>query len=101
MKFEVKGSALEVATMALAALGLVLVILNAGLMMRNQSIQVTATTRQQVVNQGLQFARIRQAIVQLLAASAASKNDREIADLLARHGVNLTAPAATAAPQGK
>lgn len=107
MKFEGKGSVWEVATMTLAALGLVLVLLNAGLIMRNQSIQATATGRQQVINQGLQFARIRQAVVQLLAAASAGKNDPEIADLLARHGVNLTpatatpVPAAPVAPQGK
>ncbi|HEY3917313.1 MAG TPA: hypothetical protein VGL83_05950, partial [Stellaceae bacterium] len=67
MKLEMKGSVWEVATMTLAVLGLILVILNAGLVMRNQSIQVTATGRQQVINQGLQYARIRQALAQELA----------------------------------
>jgi hypothetical protein len=103
MKFEMKGSVWEVATMTLAVLGLILVILNAGLVMRNQSIQVTATGRQQVINQGLQYARIRQAVAQELANVAASKNDRDIIDLLAKHGINVTSNAgvAPAAPQGK
>jgi hypothetical protein len=90
--------------MVLAAVSLVLVIVNAALVMRNQSIQVEATGRQQVINQGLQFARIRQALAQSLANVAVTKNDREIAELLTRHGVTVNqqaAPAAAAAPQGK
>ena len=105
MRFEVKGSVWEIATMALAVVSLVLVIVNAALVMRNQALQVEATGRQQVINQGQQFARIRQALAQSLANIATTKNDRDISDLLARHGITVNqapaAPAAAAAPQGK
>ncbi|HVA11725.1 MAG TPA: hypothetical protein VNF99_00610 [Stellaceae bacterium] len=105
MNLEIKGSPWEWAIMALAGLSLVLVIVNAGLVVRNQAIQGDVTQRQQIINQGLQFARIRQALAQMLVSVAVSKNDRDLSDMLTRHGIALTgaaaAPAAPAASQGK
>lgn len=101
MKIETKASASELATMTLAALSLLLVIVNAALVVRNQSIQVQATERQQVINQGLQFSRIRQVLAQLLANVSVSKNDHDIAELLTRNGISVTVPPSPAAPQGK
>lgn len=86
--------------MTMAALSLLLVVVNAGLVVRNQSIQVQATQRQQVINQGLQFSRIRQVLAQLLANVSVSKNDHDIAALLTRNGITVTVPPA-AVPQGK
>ncbi|HLI21802.1 MAG TPA: hypothetical protein VKV32_11825 [Stellaceae bacterium] len=100
-----KGSFWEIATLSLAGLSLLLVIVNAVLVVRNQSIQVDVNERQQVINQGLQFARLRQAIAQLLGNVAISKQDHDISELLARHGISVNAgpapSAAPAAPQGK
>lgn len=102
MKFEIKYPSWEVATMALAALSLLLVVVNAILVIRNQSIQFDVNQRQQTINQGLQFARIRQTLVQFLGNLAVSKNDRDLTDLLTRHGITVTAPStAPTAPQGK
>jgi hypothetical protein len=106
MQFEVKGSIWEVVTMAAAALSLVLVIVNAGLVLRNQSIQVEVSQRQQVINQGLQFGRIRQVLAQYIANVATAKKDNDLAEVLTRHGITLAAPPAApapapAAPQGK
>ena len=106
MQFEIKGSVWEVVTMTLAALSLVLVIVNAGLVLRNQSIQVEVGQRQQIINQGLQFARLRQVIAQYVANVATAKNDPALSELLTRHGINLAGASATpapaaAAPQGK
>ncbi len=106
MQFEVKGSVWEIVTMTAAALSLILVIVNAGLVLRNQSIQVDISQRQQVINQGLQFQRIRQALAQYVANVATAKKDSELTDMLTRHGITLAAPpaqapAAPAAPQGK
>jgi len=106
MQFEVKGSIWEIATMTAAALSLILVIVNAGLVLRNQSIQVDVSQRQQVINQGLQFQRIRQVLAQYIANVATAKKDSELTDLLTRHGITLAAPpaqapAAPAVPQGK
>jgi hypothetical protein len=105
MQLEVKGSMWEIATMTAAALSLVLVIANAGLVLRNQSIQVDMNQRQQVINQGLQFARIRQVLAQYVANVATAKKDTDLNDVLTRHGITLAAPQAPApgapAPQGK
>lgn len=96
----------ETVTMTLAGLSLVLVILNAGLVLRNQSVQFTLSERQQLINQGLQFARIRQVLAQYVANTAVTKNDRELSDLLTRHGISsgaapAPAPGASAPAAGK
>lgn len=102
MKVEIKAPMWEVVTMTMAALSLLLVIVNAVLVIRNQSIQFEVNQRQQTINEGLQFARIRQTLVQFLGNLAVSKNDHELADLLTRHGVAVTpTSSAPAAPQGK
>jgi hypothetical protein len=105
MKFEFKGSVSDLATMILAVLSLVLVIVNAALVVRNQTIQVDINQRQQVINQGLQFARIRQALAQVLGNLAVTKQDHDLSDLLSKHGISVTPTGATApaplAPQGK
>lgn len=99
MKLEIKGSAWDIGTMALAALSLLLVVINAGLVVRNQSLQAEVTDRQQVINQGLQFARIRQTLAQFLGNLAVSKQDHDLSDLLSRHGISLTAGQPPVAPQ--
>ena len=105
MKFEIKGSVWDIATMALAGVSLLLVIVNAALVMRNQAIQFDVTQRQQVINQGLQFLRIRQALAQAVGTLAVNKQDHDLSDLLTRHGISVTPTqtpaAAPAAPQGK
>jgi hypothetical protein len=109
MQFEIRGprgSVWETVTMIAAVLSLILVIVNAGLVLRNQAIQVDVNQRQQVINQGLQFARIRQILAQYVANVATAKKDNELTDVLTRHGITLAAPpapapAAPAAPQGK
>lgn len=102
MKFEIKAPIWETATMTMAALSLLLVVVNAVFVLRNQSIQFEVTQRQQVINQGLQFARIRQTLVQYLGNLAVSKNDHDLSNLLTRHGISVTPPpAAPAATQGK
>jgi hypothetical protein len=105
MQLEIKHSAWEVATMTLAGLSLALVIVNAGLVLRNQSLQVDVSQRQQIINQGVQFGRIRQVLAQYTANIATQKKDAELSEVLTRHGISLAnapaVPAAPAAPQGK
>lgn len=105
MKFEIKGSPWEIATLALAGLSLLLVIVNAALVIRNQVIQADLTARQQTINQGLDYARLRQTIAQMLGNLAIAKQDRDLTDVLARHGFSVTpgqSPgSAPAASQGK
>lgn len=105
MKFEIKGSAWDIVTMTLAAVSLVLVVVNAVLVVRNQSIQVDVNDRQQIINQGLQLARLRQVLAQSIGNLAIAKQDRELSDMLARHGISVTGgpmPAPSpSVPQGK
>ncbi len=104
MQLEIKGSAWEVATMTIAGVSLVLVILNAGLVLRNQSLQFDISQRQQVINQGLQFARIRQVLAQYVANVAAAKKDNELTELLTHHGITpggASVPPPAAVPQGR
>jgi uncharacterized protein YpmS len=104
MEPESKSSFWSVLTMILAALCLVLVIANAGLVLRNQSIQADVNQRQQVINQGLEYARIRQVMAQNVANLATAKKDTELSDVLTRHGITLNTPLAApapAAPQGR
>lgn len=81
--------------MTLAGISLVLVVANAVLLVRNEAIQLDVTKRQHVINQGLEFARIRQNLVRLLGNLAVTKNDRALRDLLTRHGITVK-PAAAA-----
>lgn len=102
MKLEIKASAWDIVTMTLAALSLLLVIVNAVLVVRNQSLQVDMNDRQQVINQGLQLARLRQVLAQTLGNLAITKQDHDLGDLLSRHGISVTGQApAPAVPQGK
>ncbi len=82
--------------MGLAALSLLLVVVNGVLVVRNQSSQLVVNQRQQVVNQGLQYARVRQIMAQAVANIAVQKNDRDLTALLARHGITINQ---TGAPQ--
>jgi hypothetical protein len=107
MKVEIKGSVWDLGAMALAVVSLALVIVNAALVMRNQGIQADVTQRQQIINQGLQLARIRQGLAQVIGNLAVSKQDHDLSDLLARHGISVSGtpsaapiPAPTT-PQGK
>lgn len=100
MESEITGSTWNAVSTVLAALSLILVIINAGLVVRNESLQVDVTQRQQLINQGLEFARIRQTLAQLLGSLAISKNDRDLTELLSRHGIAASANPAPA-PQGK
>jgi len=104
MDAEGKGSFWPVGTTILAGLSLVLVIANVALVLRNQSIQAVVGERQQTINQGLEYARIRQVLAQNVANVATAKKDAELSEVLARHGITLASPAAPsapAAPQGK
>ena len=93
-----KGSPWEWTSLTLAGLALVLVIANSVLFVRNQAIQFEVNQRQQVINQGLQLARIRQVLAQLLAQAQIAHNDRELSDLLVRHGITVSAAPANPPP---
>jgi hypothetical protein len=88
------GSWLRPAATVLAAAGIVLVLVNAGLVLRNQSVQAVVSQRQQVINQAAMLARASQAVIQALAVTAIKNKDDAILALLERHGIHVNPPSA-------
>jgi hypothetical protein len=86
----------------------VLVVVNAVLLLLNQSTGADITHRQQYINQSVQLGRVNQVLIQTLAASAATNKGARLTDLLSRQGIqyrftpNATAqaPSAVAAAPG-
>lgn len=83
----------------LAALALVLVVVNAILWAGNRRVQVEVTQRQQYINQTIQMARVQEYIVRQLAAVAVQGDD-QARTLLQDLGVTITATPAPAVPTG-
>jgi hypothetical protein len=87
------------AAMALSGLSLLLVVVNAVLVVGNQSAQFEVNQRQQTINSGAQLLRLRQVLAQILGNLAVTQKDQEVTDLLARHGFTVNQPAAEAQPR--
>ncbi|HEY2986294.1 MAG TPA: hypothetical protein VGL11_01110 [Candidatus Binatia bacterium] len=73
----------------LAALILILVVLNVLLSLGNQSLRQQFAERQQLINQGIQLEAVHREIVTTLATVAVKTNDAELKSLLASQGINL------------
>lgn len=85
----------------LAATTLVLVLLNAFLVFRNQGIEAEVQQRQLVINQSLQVSQVSNVLLQLLGQTLVNTKDPAIQSLLGEFGITVTenpAPAAPAAP---
>ncbi|MBM3515053.1 MAG: hypothetical protein FJX59_15275 [Alphaproteobacteria bacterium] len=84
----------------LAATTLVLVILNAYLVFRNQGIEAEVQQRQLIINQSLQVSQVSNVLLQMLGQTVVNTKDPAIQSLLGEFGITVTenAPAAPAAP---
>ena len=85
------ASWLRPAATVLAAVSILLVLVNAGLVLRNQSMQAHVQQRQQAINQAATLARIQQALIQALAITAVRNKDDAVMALLERHGIHVNA----------
>jgi hypothetical protein len=74
----------------LAALGLFLVFANVLISQKNQDIRAEISERQKYINQSVQLNKLNNQIIQRLAYLAATKNDVQLKQLLADHGINYT-----------
>lgn len=83
---------LGLVSFGIAAVTLLLVILNAVLVVRNQGIEAEVQQRQVVINQSLQINQVSNALVQLLGQAAVQRQDQEIAALLTEFGITVTQP---------
>src|ERR1700676_3950150 len=81
---------LRPAATLLAGAGIVLVLINAALLMRNQKAQAEVNQRQQVINHAVQFSRAVQLLVQTIAWTAVTSKDEALVVLLERHGIRIT-----------
>jgi hypothetical protein len=70
----------------LAALMVVLVVLNMLLVLGNQSIQADVAERQQIIAQAIQMEQLNRQVVAVLANMAMKSNDEQLKSLLASAG---------------
>jgi hypothetical protein len=73
----------------LGVLTLVLAILNVAGAQRNRALQADVNTAQAALQRGQAFANVNNSLIQLLAKTAAERNDPALRDLLARNGVTF------------
>lgn len=76
--------------MVLAALSLILVIINAVLAFSNSSAQEIAQHRQQEINQTAFLTRFERSLTQALATGAVSHRDEDVKNLLQKHGITIS-----------
>jgi hypothetical protein len=82
----------------LAALALILVVLNVLLALGNQSIQADVAERQQMIAQAIQLEQLNRQVVAVLANMAIKSNDEQLRSLLASSGFGLGPVPEAAAP---
>jgi hypothetical protein len=80
----------------LGAVALILAILSVVQSARNRSLQAQVAEGQAKLAKAQTMANLDTSLVQLMAKTAADKNDGAIRDLLARNGVTFKAPPAPA-----
>lgn len=86
----------------LAALILVLVVVDVLLGFGNQSLRLEVSERQQFIAQSMQLEGLHREIVTTLAAVALKTDDQKLKDLLASQGISFGAePAPAAKPKPK
>lgn len=85
---------------AVAALTLLLVIVNAVLFLGNRSTQIEVNSRQQYVQQSIQLEGLYREIVRALADLSIKNDDKQIRDMLASQGISVSAAGQGAAPGG-
>ena len=81
---------------ALAAAGVVIVVVNAGLYFTNLSLQAEVSSRVQYIQQSQTIASLYQEIAKALASLAIEHHDEEVKALLAREGFTVNPTPASA-----
>lgn len=76
----------------LAALMLILVVVNVLLSVGNQSLRLEVNERQQIITQSMQLEALNREIVTVLASIAIKNNDEQLQSLLASQGISVAPP---------
>ena len=92
---------------SIAALSLLLVIVDITMVNRNQALRADVESRAQYVQQSMQLQVLYQDMIKALADLAVRNKDEQLRDLLTKEGISITvnpapsAPPAAPAPRGK
>lgn len=81
---------LGLVSFAVAAVTLLLVVLNAFLVVRNQGVEAEVQQRQVIINQSLQINQVSNALLQMLGQVAVRTHDPQISALLNEFGISVT-----------
>ncbi len=85
-----KTQGVACAATILAALALVLFVINVGLVLSNQKTQKQLNDRQQQINAGLQVSNLNQQLVRALGTASVANKDDRIKDLLRTNGITVS-----------
>jgi len=96
MILQLQSGLLRWAAAALAALGLILVVVNAVFNGFNQKFQEEVAQRQQMIANRVELQRVGEVLVHSLSVNAASSRDAQLIAVMTKHG--LPAPGAASAP---
>ena len=83
---------------ALGIAALLLVLTNAMLFTQNRNAQAALNQRQQFIQQSVPLEGLYREIVKALAEMAIKGNDRQVLDMLAAQGLNVTVNGPAASP---
>lgn len=81
--------ALNILLVALAAIPLVLTIVDFVVAQGNQALRAEVARRQHVIVEGAQLARINQVLIREIAVAAVKNKDAKLHDLLTRNGIAI------------
>jgi hypothetical protein len=99
IKMVLQSGLLRWASAGLAALGLILVVLNAVFNGFNQRFQEEVAQRQQMIANRVDLQRVGELLVRSLSTAAASSRDAQLIALMTKHG--LPVPGSAPAPAGR
>jgi hypothetical protein len=84
--------------LALSGITLILVLAYLAIIQQNRSIQSEVDRRQQFINQSVQFGRVNEALIRVMASVAVNDKDDKLRDLLTQNGITINAKTGTPAP---
>jgi heme exporter protein D len=85
----------------LAAVPLVVTIVDFVLAQGNQALQAEVSRRQHRIAEGAQLARIDQVLIRQIAVAALKNRDAKLRDLLSRNGITIRVTPASPSGDGK
>jgi hypothetical protein len=85
----------------LAAVPLVLTVVDFVLAQGNQTLRAEVDRRQRLIDQNAQLARVNQVLMRQIAIAAIKNQDSQLRELLSRNGITINVPPTPPADSGK